>query len=89
MQNYFIDRTENFSGENNKIPQSRGIRLVTLRNKSILLIYLLNERMTETKLESLPNELLLDIFKRLTAINLFDVFQHLNSRLLFSNIFLL
>jgi hypothetical protein len=81
MQNYFIGKTGNFSGENNKIPQSRGVRLVTLRNKSILLIYLLNERMTETQLESLPNEFLLDKFEHLTAINLYDVFQHLNSQL--------
>jgi hypothetical protein len=81
MQNYFIDKTGNFSGENNKISQSRGVRLVTLGNKLILLIYLLNERMTEAKLESLPNELLLDIFEHFSAINLYDVFQHLNSQL--------
>jgi hypothetical protein len=36
--------------------------------------------MAEAKLESLANELLLDIFEHLTAVNLLDAFHHLNSR---------
>jgi len=36
--------------------------------------------MAEAKLESLANELLLDIFPHLIAVNLLDAFHHLNSR---------
>ena len=38
------------------------------------------KEMVETKLESLANELLFDIFERLTVIDLLHAFHHLNSR---------